>query len=201
MKEIDARGLPCPQPVLLTRKAAAEGSPEMTVVVDNPDSADNVARFAAGVGYEATVDGAAGEWRVTMTRTGPAHPATLPEVASPAGVAPSARARVLLISSDTVGRGSDELGGLLVRAFLNALAENDLLPDTVVLLNAGVRLACLQDDTVAALNRLTERGVSVKACGTCLKYYDLAGRLRAGEISNAYEILNILLGGDITSWA
>ena len=43
MSEIDARGLPCPQPVIQTKKALEEiESGQVTVLVDSPESCENV---------------------------------------------------------------------------------------------------------------------------------------------------------------
>ena len=46
MKSIDARGLACPEPVLLTKKALANNETELTVLVDNLTAVQNVTRFA-----------------------------------------------------------------------------------------------------------------------------------------------------------
>ena len=52
MKEIDATGLACPAPVLLTRNTIEEESPdEIQVVVDNHASAENVSRFLTSSNY------------------------------------------------------------------------------------------------------------------------------------------------------
>ena len=51
MKTIDARGLNCPQPVLLTKQAADKGETEITVLVDNPTAKANISRFAKKSGY------------------------------------------------------------------------------------------------------------------------------------------------------
>ena len=50
MRVVDARGRPCPQPVLMTRSAMEEGIGELTVMVDNEGSAENVKRFAGKSG-------------------------------------------------------------------------------------------------------------------------------------------------------
>ncbi len=50
MKEtVDARGLACPQPVLLTKKAL-ETEKDITVIVDNTVALENVKRFAINAG-------------------------------------------------------------------------------------------------------------------------------------------------------
>jgi len=51
MKTIDARGLSCPQPVLLTKQAADRGEREITVLVDNACAQGNISRFAQHAGF------------------------------------------------------------------------------------------------------------------------------------------------------
>jgi TusA-related sulfurtransferase len=58
MKEIDARGLACPAPVLQT-KAAIERAGRgraVQVVVDNPAAQQNVQRFMESKGYMTTLE-------------------------------------------------------------------------------------------------------------------------------------------------
>jgi len=113
----------------------------------------------------------------------------------------SAPGKVLVISTESLGRSDEELGRILVRSLLNTLAESAALPAKIVLLNSGVRLACEQDDTVEALVKIGTRGVEVMACGTCLKHFGLLDKLRAGRVSNAHEILAATLGAPTLHWA
>ena len=54
-KTIDARGLSCPQPVLMTLDAIKSGEAnEMTVLVDNEASKENVSRAATNKGWTVT---------------------------------------------------------------------------------------------------------------------------------------------------
>ena len=60
MKEIDCRGMACPQPVVSTKQALdqlKEG--EMIVIVDNASSRDNVERFVRSQGC---ISGNQGGW-------------------------------------------------------------------------------------------------------------------------------------------
>ena len=52
---VDARGLSCPQPVILTKKALEEGG-SVTTVVDNTAALENVSRLAKTLGYEVEVE-------------------------------------------------------------------------------------------------------------------------------------------------
>lgn len=52
MKKVDARGLSCPEPVILTKQALASGEKQYEVLVDNPTAKENVTRFAVHQGCQ-----------------------------------------------------------------------------------------------------------------------------------------------------
>ena len=51
-KRIDARGLSCPQPVVLVNRAVAEGNTDLEIIVDNEVSRENVTRLATKRGLK-----------------------------------------------------------------------------------------------------------------------------------------------------
>ncbi len=55
-KVVDARGLSCPQPALLARRAIEEGELPIEVLVDTGTSRDNVSRIAQKAGYKVRVE-------------------------------------------------------------------------------------------------------------------------------------------------
>jgi len=57
-EKVDARGLSCPQPVILTRKALQEasGDDSVTVLVDTMTQVHNCTRAAAKLGWQATYE-------------------------------------------------------------------------------------------------------------------------------------------------
>ena len=65
---LDARGLSCPEPVVMIRKAMASKASEYTMVVDNPTSRENVTRYAEHQGYTVTVSENGGEYTLTMKK-------------------------------------------------------------------------------------------------------------------------------------
>ena len=69
MKTIDARGLSCPEPVILTRKALASGDASYEVIVDNHASKENVTRFAEHQGFRVTVSENDGEYTLSLERS------------------------------------------------------------------------------------------------------------------------------------
>ena len=55
MKTLDARGLSCPEPVIMIRKAMASKEKRYEMIVDNQTSKENVTRYAEHQGYKVTV--------------------------------------------------------------------------------------------------------------------------------------------------
>lgn len=69
MMTVDARGLSCPEPVVLTRNALRDSLEGCEVLVDAPAPRENVLRFASSQGYEASVEDLGdGSWRLVLSR-------------------------------------------------------------------------------------------------------------------------------------
>ena len=101
---------------------------------------------------------------------------------------------VVLIRSETVGHGDDELGANLMMNFLHQLSEADRTPDVVIMMNAAVKLAVEGSEVLDALKALESKGATILACGTCLNFFEMKDRQRVGKASNMLEITNTLLG-------
>lgn len=185
MKTIDCRSMACPLPVVTVKRALEEVPGEgLQVFLDNGPSRENVARFAANRGLTVTEsplkDG------VALVITGDVKPATDGE-----GV--SAGPTMMLISSDRLGDGPEELGRLLMKNFIITLLDLDRLPDRILLLNSGVLLATEGSEIVEALEKLGDRGVEILACGICLDYFNRRNKLRVGMVTNMFTIAESLL--------
>jgi tRNA 2-thiouridine synthesizing protein A len=188
-KTIDCRGLACPQPVLETRDALAGATGAFLVVVDTEGSATNVRRFAESQGARVDVAHQGGEYHLTI-EPGHAEPAAEPP---PLGCpTPGGADTVVFVASEGMGRGDDELGGVLMAAFLDTLAQ---FPDRVshaVLVNGGARLAVVGSPVLDQLRHLEEMGSEVLVCGTCLRHFGISDELAVGRVSNMVEILETL---------
>ena len=68
MAIVDARGLLCPEPVVLTQRAVKDGAPQLTVLVDAVAAKENVTRFAISRGYDVLVDEENGEWKLALSK-------------------------------------------------------------------------------------------------------------------------------------
>ena len=68
MERVDARGLSCPEPVILTRKALQSGAAAYEILVDNVTSRENVTRFAEHAGYTVSVSEKDGEYTLSLKK-------------------------------------------------------------------------------------------------------------------------------------
>ena len=68
MKKLDARGLSCPEPVIMLRKAMMSREAAYEITVDNPTSKENVTRYGEHQGYRVTVSEQGGEYTLLIQR-------------------------------------------------------------------------------------------------------------------------------------
>ncbi len=181
--EIDARGLACPQPVIATKKAL-EGmtSGVVTTIVDNAAAKENVTKFAVANKCGVSVEEKQGHYYIKITKdVAPGQRTEGP--AAPVGQ------MVYLLTKDTLGHGSEELGAVLMKSFLYTLLETEPLPRTLLFINSGVRLTTEGSPYLGHLQTLAGRGVEILSCGTCLDYFGLKDRLAVGGVTNMYSIV------------
>ena len=195
-REVDARGQACPRPVVLTKNALQEiEAGELTVIVDDPVARENVLRFAGSAGCHAEVVEQEGdEFRIRIVKEESSDEAAFASQIAPEGE--KTETTVVFINTDRIGQGDEDLGKLLVKAFTFALAEAEKKPQTLVLMNNGVKLAAEGSGVLDSLVQLEKSGTSVMVCGTCLDYYGLKDKVKVGIVSNMYDIAETFLAAD-----
>jgi selenium metabolism protein YedF len=193
MSVIDCRGLACPQPVLETKKVLEDPkTEEVLVLLDNPSSKENVRRFAESQGHRVSISEEKGvfQLRIKKEKTREKSEAVGEKAESISCLASSKL--VVLIDTDSLGRGSQELGKILMRTFLQTLEQSEVQPQKVILINSGVKLACEGSEVLEDLQEMAAKGAEILSCGTCLDYFAIKKKLMVGKVSNMYEIINSL---------
>lgn len=182
---VDARGLACPQPVILAGKALAGGG-EVVILVDDDTTAENLRRLGARQGCVVTVEKeAGGTLRVRLIPTG-AGPAG--QTAAPPPRPGGEGELLVILASDRMGRGDDVLGDVLMRSFIHTLLSLTPRPRKIILYNTGARLADRDSTVIDDLRQLEAVGVELLVCGTCVNFFGIQDRLGVGTISNMYDI-------------
>jgi len=68
MKEVNASGLSCPQPVIMTTKAITDGEFPFTIIVDSVTSRENVTRIAGKKGCSVNSTESSGSFRIVIDK-------------------------------------------------------------------------------------------------------------------------------------
>lgn len=190
MRTIDCRGLACPQPVLETKKAL-EGfvGEEIIVLLDDPASKENVRRFAESQGHRVSVSEDKGVFELRIDRGRKKGEPICAEEKPKERQSLTSSDFIVFIDADSLGRGSEELGKILIRSFLQTLEQSEAQPQKIILINSGVKLACEGSEVLEDLQEFSLKGIEILSCGTCLDYFGIKKKLRVGRVSNMYEIL------------
>jgi len=165
-------------------KKALEGMEEgdLTVVIERPDGCQNVQRFAESQGCRVTVDEKDGFFYIHTRKEKTAQSAS-----------PKQSRDVVFITTDRLGTGYQQLGEILMKAFLNTLWDAEPKPAKLLFLNDGIRLTTEGSEVLESLRLLEKAGVEIFSCGICLEYYQLKDKLKVGAVTNMYETVEALL--------
>lgn len=178
-KIIDCKGLACPKPVILTKKELeAMDFGELVSIVDNDTARENLIRLAESMCCKSRVEEKDNLFYVTITKSESCSTPSIEKMNL-----------VILIGSDKLGSGDEKLGTALMKSYIFALSESDMLPRTIMFLNSGVKLTTDGSDVLESLNKLKDMGVEILSCGTCLDFYSLKDKLLIGDVTNMYTIV------------
>ena len=184
-KEIDARGMDCPLPVVHTKKALEDMEEGIvTTIVTGEVAKENVLKLAKSMGLEVDIkQNSQGDYYIYISKEKQAETVGS-EVLSP----DNEEDFLILITKDKLGGGSDELGAVLMSGYLYALTEVSSYPSSIIFLNGGVKLTVEGSQVLEAIRILESEGVEILSCGTCLNYFELEDKLAVGSASNMFTI-------------
>lgn len=195
MITVNAMGDQCPIPVIKTKKAmqALTGPEIIEVLVDNEIAVQNVTKMASSNGGTVTSAKLGDkEYKVTISMQGAI---AAEETASQETCIPDARGNLIVVmASDRMGEGNDELGKVLAKSFIFAVTQLEELPKTMLFYNGGATLTCEGSECLEDLKSLEAQGVEIQTCGTCLDYYGLKEKLAVGSVTNMYSIVETMAG-------
>ena len=193
MIQVNAIGDNCPIPVIKTKKAieALTGPEVVEVLVDNEVAVQNVTKMAKTLGGSVASERIAEKEFKIRIQIGDVLSVEEEEVAC----IPDRRENtIIVISSDRMGTGNDELGKILIKGFIFAVTQLDTLPKTMLFYNGGATLTVEGSDSLEDLKHLEAQGVEILTCGTCLNYYGLTEKLGVGSVTNMYSIVEKMAG-------
>jgi selenium metabolism protein YedF len=192
MKIVDTTGHSCPVPLIMAKKALKEiGEGEsLKVITDNKTSLSNLERFFSDNAIEYTVT-TEGDIHTIMVKRGgedieSAEPADYCDVTI--NTPEAAWDYSVVFSSQQMGEGHEDLGVMLTKSFLITLLASDKMPRSILFYNSGVKLASHDSFVIDQLRELESKGVKLMLCGTCINFYNIAGDIVVGSVSNMYDM-------------
>jgi len=196
MKEIDARGLACPAPVLQTRAVLQDESPNrIRVVLDNPASQQNVQRFLESREFRTLLERRGADYVVVGT-CGDTETSTPSAPGTEAKMQTETKKIMVMCATDRIGFGDDELGLKLMINFVRTLKEMGTELWRLVLVNNGVKLAIEGSEVLEDLQAYEKDGLKILVCGTCLDHFNLLEQKRVGETTNMLDIVTAMQVAD-----
>jgi len=194
MVQLDVRDLACPEPVIRTKKAIeANPGSVIEIVLNHPASLTNVTRMAKSMGAAVeTEELAGGEYKLNVT-TGQAPVSEGPAPELVACDLPGAPVRAtVFVKSNVMGLGDDELGRILMKAFLKTLKSTQPPPAEIIFVNYGVHLTISGSEEIETLKELAGMGVEIVSCGTCLDFFGKLEQVEVGTVGNMFDIVERL---------
>lgn len=194
---VDVRGKLCPVPVIESKKAMDASTEAVIVtVVDNEVSRDNVIKLGKSKKYAVGIQQRGSAYYIRMTP--PGNDIVINQTESAATVhekkeIPEVGGRVLLMTKDYLGEGSEELGRSLMKTFWFCLTEADVKPKKIFFINSGVKMVAEGSEHLENLQALADAGVEIAACGICLDFYGLKESVKVGTITNMYVISDSMM--------
>lgn len=168
---------------------ALTGPETIEVLVDNEIAVQNVTKMASSSGGQVSSEKISdAEFKITIQMEG-----AVAAEEEETDCMPDARSNtVVVVSSDRMGTGNDELGKVLIKGFIFAVTQLDTLPKTMLFYNGGATLTAEGSDSLEDLKSLEAQGVEIMTCGTCLDYYGLKEKLQVGTVTNMYSIVETM---------
>lgn len=182
-KTVDARGLSCPEPVIMTKQALEnQDVDEVLAIVDNRAALENIARMVKTLNYESMIEEQEGSYFINITKD-----ELQTEKENLRG------STVILVKSNVLGQGDDKLGSILMKGFMYTLTQMEGEVKALLFLNSGVLLTTSGSELVDYIKQLERNGVEIRSCGTCLEYYGLTDKLEVGAVGNMYSIVEDMM--------
>lgn len=90
-----------------------------------------------------------------------------------------------------MGRGSEDLGLMLVTNYLNLLNQEENLPRFIAFYNGGVKLVCAGSPAIDILKNMEVQGVKLIACKTCLNHFAISDKMEVGMAASMMDIIDL----------
>ena len=189
--QIDCRNLACPEPVIRTKNAldGLKVGEKLEILVNSIAPKENISRFLKSQNVEFSVEQNGAETKIAAVK-GESKLELTNFDEFVCEITPKTKKTVVYLNEEYAGSG--DVGVSLLAKFLGALLQVEK-PEYVICVNNAVKITTNRaHPSFKPLKDLEAAGVKILSCGSCLEAYKLVSDLSVGEMSNAYEVMQIL---------
>ena len=189
--QIDCRNLACPEPVIRTKNAldGLRVGEKLEILVNSIAPKENISRFLKSQNVEFSVEQNGAETKIAAVK-GESKLELTNFDEFVCEITPKTKKTVVYLNDEYAGSG--DVGVSLLAKFLGALLQVEK-PEYVICVNNAVKITTNRaHPSFKPLKDLEAAGVKILSCGSCLEAYKLVSDLSVGEMSNAYEVMQIL---------
>ncbi len=189
--QIDCRNLACPEPVIRTKNAldGLKVGEKLEILVNSIAPKENISRFLKNQNVEFSVLQNGAETKITAVK-GESKLELTNFDEFVCEITQKTKKTVVYLNEEYAGSG--DVGVSLLAKFLGALLQVEK-PEYIICVNNAVKITTNRaHPSFKPLKDLEAAGVKILSCGSCLEAYKLVSDLSVGEMSNAYEVMQIL---------
>ena len=202
MKQVDARNTTCPKPVILTLEALAhmDGQTTLEVMITDEVAKSNLKRLAKDKGLDFSLEDK-GDYVSVYLGVIDAEDLSKQDLSTEnvtCDLDSTHSNKIMAYGCEFMGHGNDELGHVLMKGHLYALAHSEIKPECVVFFNSAAKLTCKGSESLEDLRELEAAGTEILTCGTCLDFLGIKDDLAVGSVTNMYAITQILLRPNVS---
>ncbi len=185
-KRLDCTNLDCPMPVIKAKQFLEENENiVLDVIVDNNVAVQNLEKLAKSLSLKSKSSKDGNNFVVSIEKKENIQNDENKVILTQEN-------QTILIRTNILGYGNDDLGATLMKGFIFTLTQSKPFPKKVMFLNSGVKLTSENEETIKNLKVLEENGVEIVSCGACLDFYNLKESVKVGSIGNMYDIVDSL---------
>ncbi len=187
-KFIDAKGKECPIPVIMAKKEIDNGNKNFTIEVDNNIAVQNLQKLANSQGLLLDIKEENNIFKIAFINKDNECIECNEILNELEDNKNQTGTWSIFVGKEIIGAGNEELGKSLMKMFFYTIAEDTDLPKSILFMNDGVKVPTLNEQAIEHLKELEAKGVEILTCGACLNFYKLENELKAGKVSNMYDI-------------
>ena len=107
--------------------------------------------------------------------------------------------KVIVLGSETIGRGDETLGFEILVNLLETLSKRDDGPAAIICWNTAVKLMAEGSPLLVHWKRLEEKGIKLLAGQLCVRELKLINKIAVGRLVTMDEILDLILHHEVLS--